>query len=47
MEEATAQAERHEARCEALAALMVKARGVLEQARATEAERASAVTQGA
>jgi hypothetical protein len=36
MEEATAQAERHEARCEVLAALMVKARSVLEQAREAE-----------
>jgi hypothetical protein len=42
MEEATAQAERHEARCEVLAALMVKARSVLEQAR--EAAWASAAT---
>ena len=41
MKEATAHAEKHASSCEALAALMAEARGMLEQARASEAERAT------
>jgi hypothetical protein len=47
MAEAMAMAEKHEARCEALAELMVEARGVLEKARAAQAERASAAAEEA
>jgi hypothetical protein len=42
MEEGLEEAEKHADRCEALAALMVVAKGKLEQARATVAERATA-----
>ena len=41
-EEELEEAEKHADRCEALAALMVVAKGKLEQARATVAERATA-----
>jgi hypothetical protein len=39
MQEAMAQAEKHESSCEVIAALMAEARAMLEQARAPEAER--------
>jgi hypothetical protein len=42
MTEATTEAEKHACRCEALAALLMEARGKLERARAVEAERTRA-----
>jgi uncharacterized coiled-coil protein SlyX len=46
-EEATAEAEKHASRCEALAALVALARDMLQKARAAEAERARAAAEAA
>ena len=46
MQEALAEAEKYASRCEALAARMEEGRGVLEQARAEQAERARAEASG-
>jgi DNA-binding protein H-NS len=47
VEEATAEAEKHASRCEALAALVALARDMLQKARAAEAERARAAAEAA
>ena len=47
VEEATAEAAKHGDRNEALAALVVQARAMLEQARVAEAERATAAAEEA
>jgi hypothetical protein len=47
VEEAMHAAEKHEARSEKLAALVAEARGIVEQARAAEAERARTATEAA
>jgi hypothetical protein len=47
VEEATAEAEKHAPRCETLAALVAEAKGMVEQARAAEAERAKVAAEEA